>query len=148
MAHDRQRRRHRRHHRLEEPLFRLTSQRELQTPRVERSLRRTIRLLKKEAGKVRAEADGLFAAAEALRAGCGLLEDIPGVGRRTATALAGLLAVERLPSAESAAACGLAPRECRRGASVKKRTRLSKAGNARLRKPQQHGHLSGRSHSS
>src|SRR5262245_40434694 len=42
---------------------------------------------------------------------------------------------QRLPSAESAAAaCGLAPREFRSGASVRRRTRLSKAGNARLRK--------------
>ena len=40
-----------------------------------------------------------------------------------------------LPSAESAAAyCGLAPSEFRSGTSVKKRTRLSKAGNPRLRK--------------
>src|SRR4029453_11075505 len=49
--------------------------------------------------------------------------------------LAELPAVGRLPSAQSAAAAaGLAPREFRSGASVRKRTRLSKAGNARLRK--------------
>ena len=65
-----------------------------------------------------------------------LLETIPGVGRQTATTvLAELPPVERLPGAASgAAACGLAPRECRSGTSVRKRTRLSRAGNARLRK--------------
>src|SRR5262249_34927510 len=74
-------------------------------------------------------------AAEPLRADRDLLETIPGVGRRTATAvLAELPAVDRLPSAQVAAAyCGLAPREFRSGASVRRRTRLSKAGNARLR---------------
>src|SRR5262249_19101239 len=58
------------------------------------------------------------------------------VGRQTATTvLAELPPLERLPSAASAAAaCGLAPREFRSGTSVKKRTRLSKAGNARPRK--------------
>ena len=46
-----------------------------------------------------------------------------------------VVAVERLPSAQSAAAyCGLAPREFRSGTSVKRGTRVSKAGNARLRK--------------
>ena len=60
----------------------------------------------------------------------------PGVGRRTAaTVLAELPAVHRLPSAQSAAAyCGLSPREFTSGSSVRKKTRLSKAGNPRLRK--------------
>jgi transposase len=99
------------------------------TPAARRSVRRTIRLLEKEA-------DPLVAAAEALRADRDLLETIPGVGRQTTTTvLAELPAVQRLPSAQSAAAAaGLAPREYRSGASVRKRTRLSKAGNARLRK--------------
>jgi transposase len=101
-----------------------------------RSVQRTIRLLKREADKVRAEVDALVAASPPLRADRELLESITGVGRQTATTvLAELPAVERLPSAESAAAsCGLAPREFRSGTSVKRRTRLSKAGNARLRK--------------
>jgi transposase len=65
-----------------------------------------------------------------------LLESRPGLGRQTAsTVLAELPPLDRLPSAESAAAyAGLAPREFRSGSSVRKRTRLSKAGNARLRK--------------
>jgi transposase len=45
------------------------------------------------------------------------------------------VAVERLSSAQSAAAyCGLAPWEFAGGASVRRKTRLSKAGNPRLRK--------------
>jgi transposase len=101
-----------------------------------RSVERTIRLLERETDRVRAEVDALVAASPPLRADRELLESITGVGRQTATTvLAELPAVERLPSAESAAAsCGLAPREFRSGTSVKRRTRLSKAGNSRLRK--------------
>jgi transposase len=100
------------------------------------SILRTIRLLEKEAARLRSQADALIAATASLKADRALLESIPGVGRQTATTiLAELPAVERLPSAQSAAAyCGLAPREFQSGSSVKKRTRLSKAGNARLRK--------------
>jgi transposase len=101
-----------------------------------RSVQRTARFLEREAAALRAEADALVAATPALAADRDLLESIPGVGRQTATTvLAELPAVDRLPSAESAAAyCGLAPSEFRSGTSVKKRTRLSKAGNPRLRK--------------
>jgi transposase len=106
------------------------------TKAARRSVERTVRLLEKEAQKVRAQADALIAASPALGADRELLESIAGVGRQTATTvLAELPALERLPSAASAAAaCGLAPREFRSGTSVRKRTRLSKAGNARLRK--------------
>jgi len=49
--------------------------------------------------------------------------------------LAELPALDRVPSAQSAAAyCGLSPREFKSGSSVRGRTRLSKSGNARLRK--------------
>jgi transposase len=106
------------------------------TDAARRSVERTVGLLEQEAAAVQAEADALITATASLRADRELLETIPGVGRRTATTiLAELPALERLPSAESAAAaCGLAPREFRSGTSVRKRTRLSKAGNARLRK--------------
>lgn len=106
------------------------------TKSARRSIARTVKLLEKEAARLRAEADALVTGAEALAADRALLESIPGVGRQTATViLAELPPVDRLPSAESAAAyCGLAPREFQSGSSVKKRTRLSKAGNARLRK--------------
>jgi transposase len=106
------------------------------TADVRKSVERTLRLLEREAARVRAAADGLIAATPTLAADRALLETVPGVGRRTATTiLAELPAVDRLPSAESAAAyCGLAPTEFRSGTSVRKRTRLSKAGNPRLRK--------------
>ena len=101
-----------------------------------KSVERTVRFLQREAAKVRAGADAVVAANDRLADDRALLESVPGVGRQTATSvLAELPAVERLPSAQSAAAyCGLAPREFRSGTSVKRRTRLSKAGNARLRK--------------
>jgi transposase len=106
------------------------------TPAIRKSVERTVRLLGREAARLRAQADELVATTPALRADRELLETIPGVGRRTATTiLAELPAVDRLPSAQSAAAyCGLSPREFTSGTSVRKRTRLSKAGNPRLRK--------------
>jgi transposase len=101
-----------------------------------RSVERTVRFLDREAARLRAAADELVAGSEPLAADRALLESIPGVGRRTATViLAELPAVDRLPSAQAAAAyCGLAPREFASGSSVRKKTRLSKAGNPRLRK--------------
>ena len=106
------------------------------TPAVRRSVTRVVRLLDREAARLRAAADELVAATPALRADRDLLESIPGVGRQTATViLAELPAIDRLPSAQSAAAyCGLSPREFTSGTSVRKKTRLSKAGNPRLRK--------------
>jgi hypothetical protein len=89
-------------------------------------------MLEKEAAKLRAAADALVAATASLEADRALLESVPIVGRQTATTiLAELPADDRLPSTESVAAYrGLAPREFRSGTSVKKRTRLSMAGNA------------------
>jgi transposase len=101
-----------------------------------KSVVRTVRFLAREADELQAQADALIAAAPELRADRDLLESIPGVGRQTAsTVLAELPPVDRLPSAQSAAAyAGLAPREYRSGTSVRRHTRLSKAGNARLRR--------------
>jgi transposase len=64
------------------------------------------------------------------------LESILGVGATTAQAiLAELPPVEQIPSAQQAAAfAGLAPRQYQSGTTVRQRTRLSKAGNGRLRK--------------
>ena len=104
-------------------------------PSIRKSVERTVRWLEKEAGKVRAAADAVVAGSDRLAADRQLLESIPGVGRQTATTvLAELPAVDRLPSAQSAAAyCGLAPAEFQSGSSVRRKTRLSKRGNARLR---------------
>jgi transposase len=108
----------------------------LLTPSARQSVERTIRLLAKEADRMQAAADELIAATPALRADRELLASIPGVGTQTAsTVLAELPRLDRVPPAEAAAAyAGLAPREFTSGSSVRGRTRLSKAGNARLRK--------------
>src|SRR5262245_12230097 len=105
------------------------------TQSARQSITRTIRLLENEIALVRKQADELIATTQSLSADRALLESIPGIGRQTATTiLAELPPVDRLPSAQSAAYCGLSPREYQSGTSVKKRTRLSKTGNARLRK--------------
>jgi transposase len=113
--------------RLESPLL---------TPAARKSVARVVKLLGKEADAMQAAAYALIAATPALAADAALLASIPGVGTQTAsTVLAELPPVDRVPSAQAAAAyAGLAPREFRSGASVRHRTRLSKAGNARLRK--------------
>jgi transposase len=105
------------------------------TPAARRSLARVIRFLSKEADRVQDQAEVLVRSDPALAADGELLESITGVGRQTATTvLAELPPVAHLARAESAAAyCGLAPREYQSGKSVRKRTRLSKAGNIRLR---------------
>jgi transposase len=106
------------------------------TPAARRSVERSVKFLSREADRVQAAADALSAASPGLAADRELPVSIPGVGPQTAsTVLAELPPVAQLPSAQSAAAsAGLAPREFRSGASVRKRTRLSKAGNARLRR--------------
>lgn len=106
------------------------------TPAAKRSIKRTAAFLGREADRLQAEADALIDAAPALKADRDLLASVKGVGPQTAsTVLAELPPLGQLPSAQSAAAyAGLAPREFTSGSSVRKRTRLSKAGNARLRK--------------
>src|SRR5207247_4046758 len=65
-----------------------------------------------------------------------LLESIPGIGDLTALwILAELPDVTQFSSADSAAAfAGINPREYSSGKTVRKRTRITKRGNARLRK--------------
>jgi transposase len=103
---------------------------------VRKSITRTLTFLAKEADRLQQQAEELIAASAALRADQALLRSIPGVGAVTAQALlAELPEPGRFASAPQAAAyAGLAPRQYRSGSSVRKRTRLSKAGNARLRK--------------
>ena len=106
------------------------------TAAVRTSLDRVVAFLEKEAGRLQDQADAVVATDEHLRASRELLRTIPGVGPVAANAiLAELPDPARFATAQQAAAyAGLAPREYRSGTSVKKRTRLSKAGNARLRK--------------
>jgi transposase len=65
-----------------------------------------------------------------------LLDSIPGIGEATAAALlAEVPDIKEYRSARQVAACaGLVPRERQSGSSVRGRVRLSKIGNARLRK--------------
>jgi transposase len=65
-----------------------------------------------------------------------LLDSIPGIGEATAaTLLAEITDITQYENARQVAAfAGLAPRERQSGSSVRGRTRLSKIGNARLRK--------------
>lgn len=93
-------------------------------------------LMRGQGNKTDRAAAKLIAASERLRADRALLRTIPGIGPVAAHALlAELPDPARFATAQQAAAyAGLAPREYRSGTSVKKRTRLSKAGNARLRK--------------
>lgn len=65
-----------------------------------------------------------------------LLDSIPGIGETTAAALlAEVPDIKHYKSARQVAAfAGLVPRERRSGSSIKGRVRLSKIGNARLRK--------------
>ncbi|MEJ7577657.1 MAG: IS110 family transposase [Pyrinomonadaceae bacterium] len=65
-----------------------------------------------------------------------LLDSIPGIGETTAALLlAEIVDVTQYRNARQVAAyAGLVPRERRSGSSVRGRTRLSKIGNARLRK--------------
>ena len=108
----------------------------LLTPAARKSVARVVKLLGKEADAMQAAADALIAATPALAADRELLVSIAGVGSQTAsTVLAELPRLDRVPSAQAAAAyAGLSPREFRSGSSVRGRTRLSKSGNARLRK--------------
>jgi transposase len=65
-----------------------------------------------------------------------LLDSIPGIGETTAAILlAEIVDIKQYKSARQVAAyAGLVPRERRSGSSVRGRARLSKIGNARLRK--------------
>ena len=100
------------------------------------SIRRTVRFLAGEADRLQAAADAMIAGCPDLRADRELLVSVGGIGTQTAsTVLAELPDRDPGRSAQAAAAyAGLAPREFRSGSTVRKRTRLSKAGNARLRK--------------
>ena len=106
------------------------------TPATQRSIRRTATFLEKEADRLQGQADALIADDESLAASRQLLESIPGIGATTAATVLGELPdpTHFARAQQAAAYAGLAPREYRSGTSVRKRTRLSKAGNARLRK--------------
>jgi len=106
------------------------------TPVVRRSLKRMLRLTKTEIELLKKEVKQHIDRHSGLKADKKLLKSIPGIGDVTAHwILAELPDVSTFSCAKSAAAyAGLSPLEWRSGSSVRKRTRLSKAGNRHLRR--------------
>lgn len=103
---------------------------------VRTSLKKSIRFLEAEVKRLQQQIKKHTDSHPGLKADKQLLLSIPGVGESTAhELLAELPDVTQFSSAQAAAAyAGLCPREHRSGSSVHKRTRLSKTGNAHLRK--------------
>jgi transposase len=107
---------------------------ELASPTVLPSLKRTIRALKKEIEEVRRLIAEHVDDHPDLKEQRKLLESIPGIGRKTAELLLAELEFRQYRSARAVAAeAGLSPRKDQSGTSID-RTRLSKTGNARIRK--------------
>lgn len=102
---------------------------------VMRSLKQSLRFLDTQIQTLEAEIEAHINTHPDLKADRDLLLSIPGIAEVTAARiLAELPDVAQFASAQDAAAyAGLAPSQYRSGTSVRKRTRLSKRGNARLR---------------
>jgi transposase len=100
------------------------------------SIKATMRFLEKESEGLKKQIREHFKSHEGLKHDAELLQTIPGVGEISAwDILAELPDVSQFDSAQAVAAyAGLSPREHRSGSSIHKKTRLSKQGNARLRK--------------
>lgn len=100
------------------------------------ALEELIRALSKQIQALEAEIEAHLAAHPDLGRQRDLLVSIPGVGPLTAAlVLAELGDISRFESARQAAAyAGLVPRHHESGTSVRRRTRLSKLGNSRLRR--------------
>jgi transposase len=100
------------------------------------SIKRAIRFLEKESDGLKKQIREHLKGHHNLKRDAQLLQSIPGVGEITAwDVLAELPDISQFDSAQAVAAyAGLSPREHRSGSSVFKKTRLSKQGNARLRK--------------
>jgi transposase len=106
-----------------------------QTPVVLESILQTITFFDQEIARLQQQIDAHIDNTPSLKADRDLLTSIPGIGDIAAQQiLAELPDVAQFKSAQSLAAfAGLAPREYRSGKSVHKRTKLTKAGNVRLR---------------
>lgn len=100
------------------------------------SIKSIVRCLEKEVERLKKQIREHFNRHDNLRRDAALLQSIPGVGEITAwDILSELPDISQFDSAQAVAAyAGLSPREHRSGSSVFKKTRLSKQGNARLRK--------------
>lgn len=100
------------------------------------SIKNTIKFLDKETRRLEREIKSHIDRHPGLKNDRDLLESIPGIGETTALRiLCEMPDVDQFASAKQVAAyAGLSPREHTSGKSVRKRTRISKAGNGRLRK--------------
>ena len=105
-------------------------------PMVAASLKKSLAFLDAEIAAIEAQIQEHIDQHPSLKADQELLESIPGIGALTARRiLSELPDVDQFDNAQAAAAyAGLNPSEYRSGTSVRKRTRLSKRGNARLRR--------------
>ncbi len=105
------------------------------TKQVAKSLRKLVTHLEAEIQRTQRQINDHVERHPDLKQQCQLLESIPGIGKRTATRL--LAEIEDLSQYKSArqvaAYAGLTPRNNRSG-TMRGQTRLSKTGNARVRK--------------
>jgi len=125
--------------RREEALRALTSEKlRLQSapPQTACFIKTSIAHYERQLRELAAAVEALLKKDEGLRHHCALLESIPGIGRTTA-----ILLLAELPDLEcfervrdAAAWAGLTPALCESGTSVRKRSRMNKQGNGRLRK--------------
>lgn len=105
------------------------------TKEVRQSLRKLVAHLEAEIKRTEQRINDHVERHPELQQQCQLLESIPGIGKRTATRLlAEIEAISHYKSARQVAAyAGLTPRNNRSG-TLRGQTRLSKTGNARVRK--------------
>jgi len=105
------------------------------TKEVRQSLRKLVAHLEAEIRRTEQQIDDQVERHPDLKQQCQLLESIPGIGKRTATRLlAEIEDISQYKSARQVAAyAGLTPRNNRSG-TLRGQTRLSKIGNARVRK--------------
>jgi transposase len=103
---------------------------------VQHSLKQSIGFLQGQIEQLKQQIDRHINQHPSLKEDQELLQSIPGIGQITAWwVLAELPDIKQFPDAKSAAAfAGLSPQEYQSGTSVRKRTRLSKAGSRHLRK--------------
>jgi transposase len=105
------------------------------TKGVIKSLRKLVTYLESESARTEKQIDDHIENHPDLKQQCRLLDSIPGIGKRTAAKLlAEIEDIARYKSARQVAAyAGLTPRNNRSG-TMRGKTRLSKTGNARVRK--------------
>lgn len=98
------------------------------------SLNETIAFLRRQCTAMRKAINAHIRSNPELRSTIQRLRTIPAIGEKTANRMAGLLGTNAFASAKEAAAfLGLVPVKQESGVSIKGRSRLSKAGNPRIR---------------